>query len=152
MQNVTKDKQGRLSAVIHALVSFLGGLKGVCSSQCDSHRLPFSAGQRKNTCSIKLLLSAAVLMPHSQRIRNASKWDLLLSMGVFTLLASNIKGFAFKFACVSRPASCVNEAWVWWVVRCTWEVHQGRVQCSVGMDGGQNVEGRLRPTYHVTWK
>ena len=31
---------------------------------------------------------------------NASKWNLLLWMGVFTLHASNIKGFAFEFACV----------------------------------------------------
>ncbi len=30
---------------------------------------------------------------HRTRMRNASKWDLLLSMGVFTQLASNIKGF-----------------------------------------------------------
>ena len=29
---------------------------------------------------------------HRTRTRKASKWDLLLSMGVFTLLASNIKG------------------------------------------------------------
>ncbi len=28
---------------------------------------------------------------HRMRTRNASKWDLLLSMGVFTLLVSNIK-------------------------------------------------------------
>ncbi len=34
--------------------------------------------------------------------RNASKWDLLSSMGVFTLHASNIKGFAFQFAWASR--------------------------------------------------
>ncbi len=30
--------------------------------------------------------------------------------GVFTLHASNIKGFPFEFACASRGASCVNEA------------------------------------------
>ncbi len=48
------------------------------------------------------------LWPHSHRTRNASKWDLLLSMGVFTLHASNIKGFAFRFACGSHPTSCVN--------------------------------------------
>ncbi len=41
---------------------------------------------------------------------NAGKWDLLSSMGVFTLHASNIKGFAFQFACASRSASCVNLA------------------------------------------
>ena len=35
-------------------------------------------------------------------------WDLLSSMGVFTLHPSNIKGFAFQFACASHPASCVN--------------------------------------------
>ncbi len=41
---------------------------------------------------------------------NASKWDLLLSIGVFTLHASNIKGKMFQFECTLRHASCVNEA------------------------------------------
>ncbi len=36
--------------------------------------------------------------PHRTRTRNASKWDLLIWMGVSTLHASNIKGFAFEFA------------------------------------------------------
>ena len=40
--------------------------------------------------------------------RNAIKWDLLLSMGVFTLHTCNIKGFAFQFACTWHPTSCVN--------------------------------------------
>ncbi len=35
----------------------------------------------------------------------------VMSMGVFTLPASNIKGFAFEFAYASRPASSVNGAW-----------------------------------------
>ena len=54
------------------------------------------------------------LRPDSHRTRNATrnatqaKWDLLSSMGVFTLHASNIKGFAFQFASASRPVSCVN--------------------------------------------
>ena len=38
---------------------------------------------------------------------NASKWGLL-SMGVFTLLESNIKGKTFQFACASHRASCLN--------------------------------------------
>ncbi len=39
------------------------------------------------------------LRPSSQRTRNAtqSKWNLCAQMGVFTLHASNIKGFAFEF-------------------------------------------------------
>ncbi len=41
---------------------------------------------------------------HKTCTRNASKWDLLLSMGVFTLLASNIKGKMFQFACTNRVA------------------------------------------------
>ena len=45
---------------------------------------------------------------HRTRTCSANKWDLLLSMGVFTLLASNIKGKMFQFACVSHRASCVN--------------------------------------------
>ncbi len=36
--------------------------------------------------------------PHRTRTCNASKWDLLMWMGVSTLHASNIKGFAFEFA------------------------------------------------------
>ena len=35
-------------------------------------------------------------------------WNTLWSMGVFTQLASNIKGFAPKFACKCAYASCVN--------------------------------------------
>ncbi len=45
---------------------------------------------------------------HKTRTRNASKWDLLLSMGVFTLVASNIKGKTFQFVCAWCGASCVN--------------------------------------------
>ena len=41
---------------------------------------------------------------HRTRMHNASKWDLLLSMGVFTLVPSNIKGKMFQFACASRRA------------------------------------------------
>ncbi len=41
---------------------------------------------------------------------NASKLDLLSSMGVFTLHASNNKGFAFEFAVRVASASYVNEA------------------------------------------
>ncbi len=37
-------------------------------------------------------------------------WDTLWSMRVFTQVASNIKGFARKFACKSAYASCVNRA------------------------------------------
>ncbi len=58
--------------------------------------------------------------PHSHRTRtrNASKWDLLSSMGVFTLHTSNVKGFAFEFAwaCVPRPVwmrpqLCKTDEW-----------------------------------------
>ena len=42
--------------------------------------------------------------------RDASKWDLLIWMGVSTLHASNIKGKMFEFAHASRPASCVDWA------------------------------------------
>ena len=35
---------------------------------------------------------------HRTRTRNASKWDLLSSMGVFTLHTSNIKEFALELA------------------------------------------------------
>ncbi len=41
---------------------------------------------------------------------NASKWDLLMRMGVSTLHASNIKGKMFEFARGWRPASCVDWA------------------------------------------
>ena len=41
---------------------------------------------------------------------HASKWDLLMWMGVSTLHASNIKGKTFQFAHVWRPASCVDWA------------------------------------------
>ncbi len=45
---------------------------------------------------------------HRARMHNASKWDLLLSMGVFTLHANNIKGKMFQFAVhVGHVASCV---------------------------------------------
>ncbi len=37
-------------------------------------------------------------------------WKTLSSMGVFTQVASNIKGFAHKFACKTAYASCVNGA------------------------------------------
>ncbi len=57
---------------------------------------------------------------------NTSKWDLLLSMGVFTLHASNIKGFAFQFACASRPASCVN----WRVLFTLSEAHSHQASAS----------------------
>ncbi len=46
--------------------------------------------------------------PHRTPTRNASKWHLLMWMGVFTLHASNIKGKTFRFACVSHRASCVD--------------------------------------------
>ncbi len=36
------------------------------------------------------------------------QWNTLWSMGVFTQLAFNTKGFARKFACKSAQASCVN--------------------------------------------
>ncbi len=39
---------------------------------------------------------------------DASKWELLMWMGVSTLHASNIKGKTFEFTCASRPASCVD--------------------------------------------
>ncbi len=44
-------------------------------------------------------LRFSVVRTHPHRTRNAkqSKWDLLMWMGVSTLHASNIKGFAFKF-------------------------------------------------------
>ncbi len=41
---------------------------------------------------------------------DASKWDLLMWLGVSTLHASNIKGKMFQFARASRPASCVDWA------------------------------------------
>ena len=50
----------------------------------------------------------------------ASKWDLLIGLGVSTLHASNIKGKMFQFACVSRPASCVDWAWGHKVVSLVW--------------------------------
>ena len=40
--------------------------------------------------------------PHRTHDATQSKWDLLMWMGVFTLHASNIKGFALEFAPV-RP-------------------------------------------------
>ena len=43
---------------------------------------------------------------HAQR--DASKWDLLMWIGVSTLQASNIKGKTFKFVQASRPVSCVD--------------------------------------------
>ncbi len=43
---------------------------------------------------------------------NASKWGLLMWMGVSTLHTSNIKGKMFQFACASHPASCVD--WALW--------------------------------------
>ena len=52
------------------------------------------------------------LNSHRTRMGNTSKWDLLMWMGVFTLLASNIKGKTFQSACASRRASCVNEAFI----------------------------------------
>ncbi len=50
------------------------------------------------------------LRPNSHRTHDAmrSKWDLLSSMGVFTLHTSKIKGKTFQFACASRRVSCVN--------------------------------------------
>ena len=36
---------------------------------------------------------------YTGRTRNASKWKLLMWMGVFTLSPNNIKGFALEFAC-----------------------------------------------------
>ena len=36
--------------------------------------------------------------PHRTRTSNASKWNLLMQMGVFTQQANNIKGFGFEFA------------------------------------------------------
>ncbi len=49
------------------------------------------------------------LRPHPHRTRNASKWDLLMWIGVSTLHASNIKGFAFEFV----HASSVDWASTW---------------------------------------
>ncbi len=45
-------------------------------------------------------VGALLLWPHPHRTRNETqnKWDLLMWMGVSTLHASNIKGFAFDFA------------------------------------------------------
>ncbi len=54
------------------------------------------------------LYSAVKLRPNSHRTPDAtrSKWDLLSSMGVFTLHASKIKGKTFQYACASHRASC----------------------------------------------
>ncbi len=40
--------------------------------------------------------------------RACTLWNTFWSMGVFTQLASNIKGFAHKFVCKCLRASCVN--------------------------------------------
>ncbi len=63
---------------------------------------------------------------------NASKWDLLSSMWVFTLHTSNIKGKTFQFACASCGASCVS-----------WALRHGTVvvRCVhfVGTEVGRNL-------------
>ena len=72
------------------------------------------------------------LLWHPHRTRNAtqSKWNLCAWMGVFTLPASNIKGFAFEFAC----ASCVDEDLTHW--QC--------VTCKNPWDSAsQNVKSRV---------
>ena len=53
----------------------------------------------------------------------ASKWDLLMWVGVSTLHASIIKGKTFQFARASRPASCVDWAWTFSWLRIWLTIH-----------------------------
>ncbi len=58
---------------------------------------------------------APAFRPNPHRTRDAtqcdaSKWDLLMWMGVSTLHVSNIKGKTFQFVRALRPASCVDWA------------------------------------------
>ena len=80
--------------------------------------------------SLVLQKNGQILRPNSHRMRtrNTSKWDLLLSMGVFTLLASNIKGKMFYII-------CVRVAW--------------RVLCELRLTGRSDTEGESRVWRHA---
>ncbi len=67
----------------------------------------------RNTKSSFLLFCFAAVgpIPTGRNAQcDASKWDLLMWMGVSTLDASNIKEKMFQFAHASRPAPCVDWA------------------------------------------
>ncbi len=76
------------------------------------------------------------LRPHPHRTRNASKWDLLMWIGVSTLHASNIKGFAFEFV----HASSVDWAWL----KCT--------ECSASILTPHGWKIILCQTFREVWR
>ncbi len=98
----------RVSWIRSALMWVPVGLLGLMTTR------PFTRSPCNNQESKRKLAEST---PHSHRTRdktrNASKWDLCGWMGVFTLHASNIKGFAFEFAgarsvwITQNSASCV---------------------------------------------
>ena len=61
-------------------------------------------------CGISFLAAQSTQDAGRHAQCDASKWDLLMLMGVSTLHASSIKGKTFEFVCASRPVSCVDWA------------------------------------------
>ncbi len=92
----------------------------ICSAQQGFNEEPyFMENTLHNVSSILrcgCFRTRKQLRPHPHRMRKAtqSKWDLLVWMGVSTLHTSNIKGFAFKFAC-SRPVWIGPEGHKFWI-------------------------------------
>ncbi len=84
-------------------------------------------------------------------------WDTLWSMRVFTQVASNIKGFACKFACKSAYASCVNGAlnklgWAslsLWVMGCTWIARHRKTKVSAKERGMDTSSEECRKMHRV---
>ena len=79
--------------------------------------------------TMMMMPGPARLRPNSHRTHDAtrSKWDLLSSMGVFTLHATNNKGKTFQFACASR-------------VLCELGLTRGQVGCHLSLTRGQGEQ------------
>ncbi len=80
------------------------GLELFTLFNCSGHHLPLQ--HQKHLHSIP----RAQFTQDTEHLATPTRklWNTLWSMGVFTQLASNIKGFAGKFACKCAYASCVN--------------------------------------------
>ncbi len=76
----------------------------VGTETCASKLNAFLKSRKRNSCEGNQCDEASFTQDAGRDAQcNASKRDLLSSMGVFTLHARNIKGLALESVCVSRP-------------------------------------------------
>ena len=90
---------------------FCCGNKAAYQCGCHTAMLKVMAAERTspiysndNNEVAQFTQDAEHLATHAYRL-----WNTMWSMGVFTQVASNIKGFARKLACKCAFTSCVNE-------------------------------------------